>query len=194
MFPLNWKLTWNKSTGLSRNVHFRISTKRSRSRYFYLHAQHWRSRLHRNVWQVGPELLGRNSVLRFGGMFHRFFISWLLHQVMNSDHSLFVFVGWEENPNTFLTKFDDSWRTHWDWQRGWANYLECFFKYSQWWGKGKGEDFSASSGLRTNQETPELSVGKERFRPWWWRWFPLSNTEKKTHHRWLSWKTWIPNS
>ena len=30
------------------------------------------------------------SLLIFLGLFHRFFISWLLHQVMNSDHSLLL--------------------------------------------------------------------------------------------------------
>ena len=186
--PSQTKTHLIQSTGLSRNVHFHETV----SRYFYLHAQHWRSRLHRNVRQVGPELLGRNSVLRFGGMFHRIFISWLLHQVMNSDHSLlfFCWVGRESQhfPHKIRLILEGQIEIGKGGGTTWSASLT-----SQWWGEGKGEE----------KEVHHQAKG-QTFRNTWafcwiWEiwdldggWFPLSKTEKKTHHRWLSWKTWIP--
>ncbi len=107
-------------------------------RYLYLHAQHCRSGLHRNVRQVRTELPGQ--ILLQCVFFANFFgaVSQIFHILASSpsdEQWPFSIVGWGENPNTFLPKLDDSWRTDWDWQGGGTTWNASLT--SQWWGKGK---------------------------------------------------------
>ena len=107
-------------------------------RYLYLHAQHCRSGLYRNVRQVRTELPGQ--ILLQCVFFANFFgaVSQIFHILASSpsdEQWPFSIVGWGENPNTFLPKLDDSWRTDWDWQGGGTTWNASLT--SQWWGKGK---------------------------------------------------------
>ena len=139
-------------------------------RYFYLHAQHWRSRLHRNVRQVGPELLDPQLSATFWGD-----VSQIFHILAPSPSNeqwpfspLFL-LGGKRIP-TLSSQNSMILEGHIEIGKGGRYCLECFFNYSQWWGhQAKGQTFRNTWAFCWIWEIWDLDGG----------WFPLSKTEKK---------------